>query len=383
MAEFVVNPRRAPRAPTRCRAAVVCSQGPFEADTEDIGSMGCQVVSPHLVQKGDGLRLTVTNEKVPEPLEVIGRVAWVSPQAPWRVGIAFHERSLHQSTRWFDRLISAYPGLGGYRRVPDRIRTDATVYLGPPPRFLLDFTPDEAAVLRAIGSGAQIDEMMARLRDRWPAAQHALFSLLARQAVTLQRGQAVHPDSWKKILTDVEASLALESLDEAGSRVAAPPPRAPATPGRERPAAMPAPPAARAPQGWQAAQPHDPTRQVALPHEDGPPLEIAPPPPAKPPSLRSVSRGLDRGADWAESGGRSRHEARAERAGAREAPRQAPRRRSDEAQAAYDRALERIRAGNANGAVALLRLALSLAPDDREILERIAKLEKDRPPRGG
>lgn len=320
MAQFIVNPRRALRAPTRCRAAVVCRHGQFEADTEDIGSMGCQVVSPHPVQKGEGVRLTVTNEKIAEPLEVTGRVAWVSPQAPWRVGIAFEERSLAGSARWFDRLIAAHPGLGGYRRVPDRIRADATVYLGPPPRFLVDFTAEEALLLRAIGSGAQLYELMARLRDRWALAQRALFSLIARQAVTLQREQAVHPDSWKKILTDIEASLGLET---------------------------------------------------------------ASPVPAQTDSPRSIAPVLERGAGLAKSSGRSRAEARAERAAARAAPREAPRRRNGEAQAAYDRAIERIRAGSSNGVLALLRLALSLAPGDREILDQIAKLEKDRPPRGG
>jgi len=405
MGEFIVNPRRAPRAPTRCRASVVCPHGPFEADTEDIGSMGCQVVSPHVVHKGDVLRLLVTNEKVAEPLEVTGCVAWVSPHAPWRVGIAFEERSLAQSTRWFDSLISAYPGMRGYRRVPDRIRTDATVYLGAPPRFLVDFTTEEAIVLRAIGSGAQVDDLIARLRDRWSGAQRGLFSLIARQAVTLQRGQSVHPESWKQILTDIEASLAVELLGQAGSGIAAPiatrtppppPPRAPPRPRRAAPAPPVPPRSGRAPPspgaGWQAGQAYDPTPVVELQHDDGPPLEIAAPAhPRGPP--RSVMRGLDRGSDWGESSGRSRSEARAERAASRETPRETPRdtptprdtatprdtprpRRSGEVQAAYDRALERVRAGNKKGAVALLRLALSLAPGDREIADWLANLEK-------
>jgi hypothetical protein len=351
MAQFIVNPRRAPRAPTRCRAAVVCRHGQFEADTEDIGSMGCQVVSPHPVQKGEGVRLTVTNEKIAEPLEVIGRVAWVSPQAPWRVGIAFEERSLAGSARWFDRLIAAHPGLGGYRRVPDRIRADATVYLGPPPRFLVDFTAEEALLLRAIGGGAQVYELMARLRDRWALAQRALFSLIARQAVTLRPEQAVHPDSWKKILTDIEASLAVESLaKDASVEASGAPPQGP--------------PASRSPAARER-------------------LETASPAPAQTDSPRGIAPVLERGAGWAKSSGRSRAEARAERAAARAAPREEPRRRNGEAQAAYDRAIERIRAGNSNGVLALLRLALSLAPGDREILDQIAKLEKDRPPRGG
>ena len=197
--------------------------------------MGCQLVSPKLVHRGELVKLHVTNAKVEEPLDVAGRVAWVSPQSPWRVGVAFDGAALQQTTRWFELLVAAYPGLGGYRRVPDRIRADSTVYLGPPPKFLLDFNCDEAELLRAIASGARLDELMARLRDCWPAAQRALFSLIARQAVTFQRGHAVHPDSWKKILTDVEASLAIEAMGKSESKVVAPP--VPFTPVRpERPA---------------------------------------------------------------------------------------------------------------------------------------------------
>lgn len=382
MAEFIVNPRRAPRAPARCRAAVVSTQGWFEAETEDIGSMGCQLVSPKLVRKGDILQLHVTNPKVQEPLKVSGRAAWVSAQSPWRVGVAFDEGSQKDASRWFEVLVAAYPGLGGYRRVPDRIRADSTVYLGPPPRFLLDFTGEEAMLLRAIASGARIDELMARLRDRWPAAQRALFSLIARQAVTFQRGHAVHPDSWKKILSEVEASLAVEEMGkEVPALISAPPPPPPMDAFRpppraaaqELPAATPVPggrAALRRAETW-PAPPHDPSPVLDLPAEDAPPLEVAargaaatgwapghgthgaltPPPGAPAP-------------DFAGAGGGWRKQ----------------RARSPEAQAVFDRALEELRSGSVNGAIALLRRALQLAPGDPEIAQALGKLAfKDRP----
>jgi len=367
MAEFIVNPRRAPRAPARCRVAVASPHGWFEAETEDIGSMGCQVVAPKLVRKGDLVQLVVTNAKVDEPLKANGHVAWVSPQPPWRVGIAFDDGALKESARWFDRLVGAHPGLGGYRRVPDRIRADATVYLGAPPKFLLDFNGDEAMLLRAIASGARIDELMARLRDRWPAAQRALFSLIARQAITFQRGQAVHPDSWKKILTDIEASLAVESMENA-SDVVAPraPPRAP-----ERPAATPPPFVPIRPVGgrryesaWPAQQAHDPSPVLDLQHDEaGPSLEIATPIGAP---------------AWAEP---TRPAPSADFAGAGVGWRTAPRHRSGEAQAAFDRALAEIHAGRVSGAIALLRRALALAPGDAEIAAQLGQLAfKDRTP---
>ncbi len=363
MAEFIVNPRRAPRAPARCRAAVVAPQGWFEAETEDIGSMGCQVVAPKLVRKGDVVQLVVTNVKLEEPLKVNGRVAWVSPQPPWRAGIAFDGGGLKESARWFDRLVGAYPGLGGYRRVPDRIRADATVYLGPPPKFLFDFNGEEAMLLRAIASGARIDELMARLRDRWPAAQRALFSLIARQAITFQRGQAVHPDSWKKILHDVEASLAVESMGKA-SNLAAPP--APT----QRPASPPPPFVPIRPIGarsyessWPAQQAHDPSPVIDLQHDAASaPLELA--------ALAQPA--------WAQP---TRPAPSADFAGAGVGWRKVPHHRSGEAQAVFERGLAEIQAGRVSGAIALLRRALALAPGDPDIAAALGQLAfKDRTP---
>lgn len=386
-----MNPRRAPRAPARCRAAVVSPHGRFEGDTEDIGSLGCQVVSPQLVRKGDAVQLLITNEKLEEPLQAAGRVAWVSARPPWRAGIAFDDRCLAASARWFDRLISVYPGLSGYRRVPDRIPTDQAVYLGAPPRFLLDFTADEAVLLRAIASGARIDELMARLRDGWPAAQRALFSLIARGAVTLQRGQAVHPDTWKKILSDVEASLAVESLGKEGVAAPLAPERpAPTPPIMSRPSATPPPvarPAATPPPtstparaatpvpgprsglshgtSWKGGEPYDPTRVVEL-QDEGPPLDVAATPggPAsrKAPSGPAVARDFTgAGVGWRK-----------------------PAKRSADAQVAYERALSELEAGNVNGAVTFLRIALTLAPGDPEIAQQLGKIAfRGRLPDGG
>jgi hypothetical protein len=365
MAEFIVNPRRSPRAPARCRAAVSSTQGWFEAETEDIGPTGCQLVSPKLVRKGDVVQLAVTNEKVAEPLKVVGRVAWVSPQAPWRLGIAFDEEQ-KESARWFDLLVGAYPGLGGYRRVPDRIRADSTVYLGAPPRFLLDFSRDEAMLLRAIASGARLDELMARLRDRWPVAQRALFSLIARQVVTFQRGQAVHPESWKKILSEVEASLAVEEMGKSGApTVVAPPPAfEPIRPGRVEPAA----PAPRAYESsWPVAPPHSPGEIELEPVASAPALEVAGPTATPAPTWAEAGRAAAPRADFAGAG-----------VGWRKT-----RARPPEAQAAFDRALAELQAGSVNGAIALLRRALAFAPGDPEIAAALGKLAfKDRAPGG-
>jgi hypothetical protein len=377
MAEFITNPRRVPRAPARCRAAVASAAGSFEAETEDIGARGCQVVSPRGVKRGETVRITIANDKVLERLRVSGKVAWVSAQFPWRVGIAFDEEALPECARWFDQLVAAHPGMGALRKVPARIALDAMVYLGAPPRFLVDFTADEAVVLRAIASGARVDDLMARLRHRWPAMQCALFSLLARSAVTLSRGQAVHPDSWKRILDELEAALAVESLDSGAPALAAPPEPPPAPAATSALAASPPPgwpappPAARAgtllggsapdASPW-GTPPTDPGPYLDL-EDAGPPLEVAAPPPP-----RGAARVTDGGAPWGAA-----HAHQPDFRGAGVGWRAAPRARSAEAQAVLDRARDEFRAGNLNGAIALLRRALALAPGDPEIAEVLGK----------
>ena len=46
MPDYVFNPRRSPRAPVRCQAQVVTAQGSVQAETEDVGMRGVQVVTP-------------------------------------------------------------------------------------------------------------------------------------------------------------------------------------------------------------------------------------------------------------------------------------------------------------------------------------------------
>src|SRR5512142_1190587 len=212
MAEFIQNPRRSPRAPARCRTAVTSAQGTFEATTEDVGGHGCQLVSPRLVRRGEPIQLVLAHETMRDPLRVAGRVAWASDRAPWRLGIAYDEGALPASQAWFEELLTRVPGLSAFKRIPDRIALDAVVYLATPPRFLVDFMPDEVAILRSLGSGTSVAELRSLLRDRWNQAQRALFSLLAHQHITLSRGGSVHPDAWRKIVSEAESSLAVEAL---------------------------------------------------------------------------------------------------------------------------------------------------------------------------
>ena len=82
--------------------------------------MGCQLVAPRAMARGLPLTLIFANRKVQGSLQVEGKVAWASSQPPWRVGVAFGDSCRSQAARWFAQLMEAYPGLGGFRRVPDR-----------------------------------------------------------------------------------------------------------------------------------------------------------------------------------------------------------------------------------------------------------------------
>jgi len=212
MPEFILNPRRSPRAPVRCRVQIITGQGNVDAETEDVGMRGCQLISPRLMRRSEPVRLVISHPRLREPLEAAGRVAWASPQEPWRLGIAFDEGSQKFARRWYEKLVETVPGIPTLDRIPEKIAADASLFLGTPPKFVVDFSPDEAIVLRSLGSGARIDELKAKLNDRWVPCQRAIFSLLARHHVTLARGHAVHPEAWKKILAEIEASYAIAGL---------------------------------------------------------------------------------------------------------------------------------------------------------------------------
>jgi hypothetical protein len=211
MADFVFNPRRGPRASMRCRADVTATNGArWTSETEDIGPKGCQIVAPGRLARGDSLLLLVTAEGLSRSLRVGGTIAWISPSEPWRLGIAFAEQDGAVATAWFDSLVAKNPALAAYRGIPDRISVDATVFLGPPPRLVMDFTGDEIQILRCVGSGISVGEIRVRLKDIWDRAQHSLFSLLVRRHLVLSRGASVLPATWKEILTHLEATLAVE-----------------------------------------------------------------------------------------------------------------------------------------------------------------------------
>jgi len=246
---FIANPRRALRLPIRCQVQAEAAGRAWQTETEDIGPHGCQLTAPAALPRGLGLRL-VLSYPGSAPLRVAGEIAWAGPHSPWRHGVAFAEVDRTSSSRWFDLLLAANPRLLTLERVPDRLPLDATLYLGPPPT-LVDFTADEVTVLRQVGVGITVAALSRRLEATWGPALRALFSLLARAAVTLDAAEAAPPAAWEPALRSIERQLALE-LPRA---VAAPP--APPAPVQARPPAPPlgtwtAPAAGRPPEAQQA-----------------------------------------------------------------------------------------------------------------------------------
>jgi len=351
--EYIVNPRRAPRAPSRCATQVRAGAAAFAAETEDIGPTGCQLVAPGALARGQAVALVFANPKVQGALSVEGKVAWGSSRPPWRVGVAFGEKCRVDAERWFQQLVAAHPGMGGFRRVPDRLPLDAMIFLAAPPSFLFDFNPEEVEVLRHVASGTTIASLRNRLSARWDLSQRALFGLMARGAATINRGAASHPSAWKKVM----AELGAEFVHEAPRATRAPPLL-------ERPAAG-------------DAGPLRTEADVALEFGPGPsaaPPPLPPPPAPGPEPLRVAPAaaevmpvpdpGVAAGGPTAGTGWRG--DART---------------RSREAQECLDLGRLESAAGRVQSAMAHLRRALQLAPGDAEIAAELGRAMTAPPPR--
>jgi hypothetical protein len=336
VSEYIVNPRRSPRAPSRCAALVHTPSAAWNGETEDISALGCQLVAPGAMARGLPLTLVFASPRVKGSLRVEGKVAWGSSQPPWRVGVAFVESSREQSEQWFSQLVAAHPGLAGLRRVPDRLPVDAMIFLAPPPSFLVDFTPEEVEVLRHVASGTTLASLRTRLAGTWNVSQRAVFSLLARGAVTVSRSASAHPSAWKKVMAELEADFVPE-VTRSNRTV----------PLVERPP--------------QRSTPHfdeelnlDLDPRFTPPPVPSPMMQTVDPAPPPPPSATPPAPhpgGATAGTGW--------------RGGART--------RSPDAQECFDLGRLELQAGRGHSALVHLRRALQLSPGDPEIAAEIGR----------
>jgi hypothetical protein len=356
VSEYIVNPRRAPRAPSRCVTQVRTGAAAFAAETEDIGPTGCQLVAPGALSRGVPVTLTFANPKVKGALSVEGMVAWGSSRPPWRIGVAFGEKSRPSAQLWFEALVAAHPGLGGYRRVPDRLPVDAMVFLAPPPSFLFDFNADEVEVLRHVAGGSTIATLRDRLGDRWSGCQRALFGLMARGVVTVNRSAASHPSAWKQVMKELEVEFVpdVPRLNRAVTREV-PVIRGTATPHFDMAGALEF--------DLAPATPQPPAPPPPVPRAAPPPIPRAAPPP---PVARPTPRVVEAVGGEATAGNGWRGGSRA---------------RSREAQEYFDLGRSELAAGRGNSAMAHLRRALQLAPGDAEVAAELGRAMTGSPPR--
>lgn len=329
MKRYIENPRRSPRVPARCTVALTRRGDGWQAETEDLGPGGCLVVTPRPLRPGESVGLHIESEHVAQPLRVLGRVAWVG-QGQQRAGVSFGVEqfgSQPDPAAWFRALCEAEPGIGTRRAgVPDRIAYDAPLYLRPPPKFIVDFSPDDLAVLRILDTGTTVAQVLAH-PEVGPNADCVIFALLARRAITLAAVEAVPAWQWRPVL---ERALGrpLEPL-----RRAPPPP----VPGVET-----------APSAYPDILPAVTTSGPGAPSPAAAaPRRIAPLPVAVPPSPTMPS---------------------------------APSRpRTPRAQECLDQAKAAAEANDVGTAIALLRRALTLAPGDPEIASLLGQMAfKDR-----
>jgi hypothetical protein len=286
----------------------------WSAETFDVSATGCQIVTPRPMKVGEVARLVIEAEPAGAPLSVFGSVAWVADQGRIRAGIVFADRQPDgDPAAWFRKLVTAQPGIeGSMRKVPERLPLETKLFLRPPPQFIFDFGPDEVALLKALGDGTTIANLIRNGPISATQAARSIFALLEQRVITLSLGEAAPAWKWKAALADFESQ---HGERQPGAPASRPPPPPPPTP-RPEPA-----PAAIAP----------PVRTAPSPS----PAPPAPAPPAAP---------------------------------------RPPVVRSPEAQECFDLAVSAVSMGEISTAIGLLRRALQLSPRDPEISALLGEL---------
>jgi hypothetical protein len=320
---FVQNPRKFPRIRAKFRVVVSHGGAGWSAETFDVSATGCQIVTPRPMQVGEVARLVIEAPQVPQPLSVFGSVAWVADQGRIRAGIVFAERQPDgDPAAWFKKLLANQPGIeGAMRKVPERLPMETKLFLRPPPQFIFDFGPDEVAILKALGDGTTVANLIQKGNFSAPQVARMVFALLEQRVITLSLGEAAPAWKWKAALADFES--------QRGERQPAAPPGP-----RPSPAA-PSPAASRTPSPQPASvrpAPTDPAASAAA--RTGPAEAPAtPPPPSRPPVVRSP-----------------------------------------EAQECFDLAVSAVSMGEISTAIGLLRRGLQLSPRDPEISALLGQL---------
>jgi len=197
----VLDPRRAPRAPLRIAVEVRDRLESWWAEADDLGPKGCQLVSPRVVEPGRVLRFGIVLPQLDRTTPVTGRVAWARTTVPSRLGVAFLPDTAERG--WFEALAEVDAAVRRSSRLTlERLSRRASLYLGLPPRHVVDFTPDEVAVLRRIERGITVDALVRTFGEPSQRALGAVFSLVARRSLVLDPAASHGPGPWRRILAE-------------------------------------------------------------------------------------------------------------------------------------------------------------------------------------
>jgi hypothetical protein len=200
VAAFISNQRKTLRFQLRCPAQVAAGDVLLDGHTEDIGSHGCRMVIGTRLEPRTSLRLFVDGPHAALPLRVEALVVWAGSDPAYPHGMAFAVSDRPAAQRWFDGLAEQVPELLFQDRVPDRVELDSRVFVAAAPRAAVPLGDEEAAVIRLALSGATVGLLRERLGADWSRAQRALFGLLSRGLVTLDRAEAGDPAAWRPLL---------------------------------------------------------------------------------------------------------------------------------------------------------------------------------------
>jgi hypothetical protein len=195
----------------RCQVEVRDRFSTWTASTEDLGPLGCQLVTPRLAAPGRELKLKIYCEAIGQTIETNGKVVWSRAESPSRLGIQFQaDRS---SPGWFEVLVRADPQAAATsRRLPERLPRQTVLRLGTPPRFLADFSAEEVAILRRVGAGITVEELALQLGSAFDRVRGSVFSLMARRLLVLAPAEAADPSLWTGPLASAERSLAASGV---------------------------------------------------------------------------------------------------------------------------------------------------------------------------
>jgi hypothetical protein len=199
------DPRRSARVPARWAADVRHRFSRWQAETEDLGAEGVQLVSPRLVPPGRELRLLVDVPGLQRTVQGTATVVWARAAAPSRLGVRFAPD--REDRGWFESLLAADPNLArAAQRLPGSLPLRSPLFLGEPPRLVVDFTRDELAVLRRLRPGMAVADLLASFGTTPERLAGALFALVSRGQIVLTEGASRGPAAWREVLAQASAT---------------------------------------------------------------------------------------------------------------------------------------------------------------------------------